>query len=306
MIKAKEFLLKNIRNYVKLGITNNLGKVEEFDDKLVCYVDDRYKEKNCFKASENTKYFFHCGVLEKNINLAKKCNLNKKIIYIIKDKCFDYEVNVYGYDNCEIIFDNCKFNYGLCTQFYDKCIIKNSEINQFGHTSLKANEIIIDKCKILNNNYFTNNLTIIAKKMQINNSSVGFLSKRLILSIEVLDDLILNNSCLLANKIELHSKRIVSNKLSNINAIDNIKINSNDYQNLNVNCKEININSATISNYDRTICLNKEKNTLNLKRIELLNLLQKIKEKSEDKIAEEIHNYELKLKNTKIDKILTK
>ena len=86
----------------------------------------------------------------------------------------------------------------------------------------------------------------------------------------------------------------------------NIKINSNDYQNLNVNCKEININSATISNYDRTICLNKEKNTLNLKRIELLNLLQKIKEKSEDKIAEEIHNYELKLKNTKIDKILTK
>lgn len=157
MIKSKEFLLNHIRNYVKLEITNNLGKVEEFDDKLVCYVDDRYKEKNCFKASDSTKYFFPCGVLEKNINLAKKYNLNKKIIYIIKDKCFDYEVNVYGYDNCEIIFDNCKFNYGLCTQLYDKCIIKNSEINQFGHTSLKANEIIIDKCKILNNNYCKKN-----------------------------------------------------------------------------------------------------------------------------------------------------
>ena len=77
MIKAKEFLLKNIRNYVKLGITNNLGKVEEFDDKLVCYVDDRYKEKNCFKASESTKYFFHCGVLEKNINLILNTFDNK-------------------------------------------------------------------------------------------------------------------------------------------------------------------------------------------------------------------------------------
>lgn len=306
MIKAKEFLLKNIRNYVKLGITNNLGKVEEFDDKLVCYVDDRYKEKNCFKASESTKYFFHCGVLEKNINLAKKYNLNKKIIYIIKDKCFDYEVNVYGYDNCEIIFDNCKFNYGLCTQLNDKCIIKNSEINQFGYTSLNANEIIIDNCKILNNNYFANNLTIIAERTQINNSLIGVLSKQLILTIKSLDDLVLNNSSILGDKIELHSKRILSNKLSNINAIDYVRINSNDYQNLNVKGKKININSATISNYDGIICLNKEKNTLSLKRIELINLLQKIKEKSESKIAEEIHNYELKLKNTKIDKVLTK
>ena len=306
MIKAKEFLLKNIRNYVKLGITNNLGKVEEFDDKLVCYVDDRYKEKNCFKASESTKYFFHYGVLEKNINLAKKYNLNKKILYIIKDKCFDYEVNVYGYDNCEIVFDNCKFNYGLCTQLNDKCIIKNSEINQFGYTSLNANEIIIDNCKILNNNYFANNLTIIAERTQINNSLIGVLSKQLILTIKSLDDLILNNSSILGDKIELHSKRILSNKLSNINAIDYVRINSNDYQNLNVKGKKININSATISNYDGIICLNKEKNTLSLKRIELINLLQKIKEKSESKIAEEIHNYELKLKNTKIDKILTK
>lgn len=306
MIKAKEFLLKNIRNYVKLGITNNLGKVEEFDDKLVCYVDDRYKEKDCFKASDSTKYFFHCGVLEKNINLAKKYNLNKKIIYIIKDKCFDYEVNVYGYDNCEIIFDNCKFNYGLCTQLNDKCIIKNSEINQFGYTSLNANEIIIDNCKILNNNYFANNLTIIAERTQINNSLIGVLSKQLILTIKSLDDLILNNSSILGDKIELHSKRILSNKLSNINAIDYVRINSNDYQNLNVKGKKININSATISNYDGIICLNKEKNTLSLKRIELINLLQKIKEKSESKIAEEVHNYEFKLKNTKIDKILTK
>ena len=306
MIKAKEFLLNHIRNYVKLEITNNLGKVEEFDDKLVCYVDDRYKEKNCFKASDSTKYFFHCGVLEKNINLAKKYNLNKKIIYIIKDKCFDYEVNVYGYDNCEIIFDNCKFNYGLCTQLYDKCIIKNSEINQFGYTSLNANEIIIDKCKILNNNYFANNLTIIAERTQINNSLIGVLSKQLILTIKSLDDLILNNSSILGDKIELHSKRILSNKISNINAIDCVRINSNDYQNLNVKGKKININSATISNYDGIICLNKEKNTLSLKKIELINLLQKIKEKSESKIAEEVHNYEFKLKNTKIDKILTK
>lgn len=306
MIKAKEFLLKNIRNYVKLEITNNLGEVKEFDDKLVCYVDDRYKEKNCFKASESTKYFFHCGVLEKNINLAKKYNLNKKIIYIIKDKCFDYEVNVYGYDNCEIIFDNCKFNYGLCTQLNDKCIIKNSEINQFGYTSLNANEIIIDNCKILNNNYFANNLTIIAERTQINNSLIGVLSKQLILTIKSLDDLILNNSSILGDKIELHSKRILSNKISNINAIDYVRINSNDYQNLNVKGKKININSATISNYDGIICLNKEKNTLSLKRIELINLLQKIKEKSESKIAEEVHNYEFKLKNTKIDKILTK
>lgn len=306
MIKAKEFLLKNIRNYVKLGITNNLGKVEEFDDKLVCYVDDRYKEKNCFKASESTKYFFHCGVLEKNINLAKKYNLNKKIIYIIKDKCFDYEVNVYGYDNCEIIFDNCKFNYGLCTQLNDKCIVKNSEINQFGYTSLNANEIIIDNCKILNNNYFANNLTIIAERTQINNSLIGVLLKQLILTIKSLDDLILNNSSILGDKIELHSKRILSNKISNINAIDYVRINSNDYQNLNVKGKKININSATISNYDGIICLNKEKNTLSLKRIELINLLQKIKEKSESKIAEEVHNYGFKLKNTKIDKILTK
>ena len=306
MIKVKEFLLNHIRNYVKLEITNNLGKVEEFDDKLVCYVDDRYKEKNCFKASDSTKYFFHCGVLEKNINLAKKYNLNKKILYIIKDKCFDYEVNVYGYDNCEIVFDNCKFNYGLCTQLNDKCIIKNSEINQFGYTSLNANEIIIDNCKILNNNYFANNLTIIAERTQINNSLIGVLSKQLILTIKSLDDLILNNSSILGDKIELHSKRILSNKLSNINAIDYVRINSNDYQNLNVKGKKININSATISNYDGIICLNKEKNTLSLKRIELINLLQKIKEKSESKIAEEIHNYELKLKNTKIDKILTK
>ncbi len=306
MIKSKEFLLNHIRNYVKLEITNNLGKVEEFDDKLVCYVDDRYKEKNCFKDSESIKYFFNCAVLEKNINLAKKYNLNKKIIYIIKDKCFDYEVNVYGYDNCEIIFDNCKFNYGLCTQLNDKCIIKNSEINQCGYTSLNANEIIIDNCKILNNNYFANNLTIIAERTQINNSLIGVLSKQLILTIKSLDDLILNNSSILGDKIELHSKRILSNKLSNINAIDYVRINSNDYQNLNVKGKKININSATISNYDGIICLNKEKNTLSLKRIELINLLQKIKEKSESKIAEEVHNYELKLKNTKIDKILTK
>ena len=101
--KIKSGIFNILRQYVKNYITGNLGKVEEDDGYLICYIDKRKIKK------KKIHHFIHCpGIREKDKELAKAYKLYKKIYYVFEDLEFNNSyVTIFGYgSDSEIIIKN--------------------------------------------------------------------------------------------------------------------------------------------------------------------------------------------------------
>ena len=72
------------RPLVMKYITGNLGKVEEEDNYLVCYVNKRKLQTNKF-----LQYIYCIGIREKDKELVKSYNLYKDIYYVFEDLEFN-------------------------------------------------------------------------------------------------------------------------------------------------------------------------------------------------------------------------
>ena len=94
MIKKIKLVIFNVlRHYVKNYITGNLGKVEEEDEYLVCYVNKRKIKSNKF-----IQYIYCQGIKESDKELAKSYKLYKKIYYIFENLKFNNSyVTIFGY-----------------------------------------------------------------------------------------------------------------------------------------------------------------------------------------------------------------
>lgn len=303
LIKKK--ILNILRNYLKIQLTGNLGKVVEDENKIICYVS---KRKCKYK---NFSYTVPCfGINERNKKVAKMYKLDKPICYVIDGLEFKKEVYILGYDNCEIIIKNCKFNFNLGIQVNGKCTLKNTFIIPHHILSVNAKELVIEDIDIINQlKYAGVDLHIILagdKKLDIINSSIGREKEKTKVSIISADQLNLVNSKIVGDIVKCDAKRILANNNSSLVASDKVILKTNDFQQINITSPTIICNDNIFNNKKQSITLEKLVDPLKIKRVELIELLKKIKYECEKNNTKKINRYRNKLNNKPISKVLKK
>ena len=294
------------RTLIKKRITNNLGKVVEEDDKIICYV----KKNKCKKEKFN--YIIAChGIRKKDKELLEKYNLNKPICYIIDGLKFeDDKVNIWGYNNCEVIIKNCHFGFGLQTHINGKCTFENTYIRDLSYLSLSAKDLIIKNMDISNQlKYSDLRLGIILaadNKLEINNSSIGRIKEKTNVRLLAGKQLEIYNSKISGDIVECESPKIIAGKKSSIEAKDKVDLHVKDFYEINIISPILNYNNRNIETENKHLTLKKVNQELDIKRLDLIELLKEIKKDIEIKNQQDIDEYIVKLTNQPIIKTLKK
>lgn len=301
-IKIK--LFKIIRHYLKYRFTGNLGKVVEDDNKITCYV-----KKNKI-TKEHHSYTITCrGISKRNIELADIYKINKPICYVIDG--FEFKKNkvyIFGYNNCEVLIKNCKFDLDLKMRVDGKCTIDNTNIFPFDILSLDADDLIIKNMEIINP------LSIIGKTLKIYigakndlniiNSNIGKDNEKTNISMYATNELNIINSSIVGDQVKLESKQILNDSNSSIIAKEAVDLNTEDFKRINITSPSIVLNGNTIKNDKKLSILEKVDEPLKVKRIQLLDLLKKIKNDCEHSNMKKVDEYKESLTNKPISKIL--
>lgn len=152
-------------------LTNNLGKVEEQEDKIICYVSNKYFNKGFDEVN-----IYCSGIDEDYEKLAKKYSIDKKICYIFDGNNIgeSYKsINIKGMGNCEIILRNVCLDNLSSIYVAGKCVIENSLLYSSDCFSISAKELILDN--VICENYRANTGYIISgRQMTIKDSKIGY------------------------------------------------------------------------------------------------------------------------------------
>lgn len=295
-----------IRNRVAIYLTGNLGKVVEDEEKITCYI----KKNRCKKEKYN--YTIACfGITKKNQELAEKYHLNKPICYIIDGIAFeDDKVNIFGYNDCEVIIRNCTFDMGLHIHVQGKCTLEKTFIREFHTLSISANELLIRNMDIRNQLILAGvKLHIMLganEKLEINNSYIGKTKEKTKVSISAPKQIEIYNSKISGDVIECESDKIISGKKSTIEATEKVNLRMNEYYQINITSPSIDYNGNTIDTENKPVTLKRTKDGLKVKRFELINLLKKIKNQCEENNQQKIDEYRESLSKEHISRVLKK
>lgn len=300
----KKLGLNILKKDVMKVMTDNLGKIVEEEDKIICYVE----KKKCKKGKYC--YVIPCfgnAVRYNNKKLAKKLKLDKPICYIIENIDFDKRVSIFGYNDCEVIIRNCNFEQGIYGHINGKCIIENSYIKAFlDNTSISAKNLAIKNMTIKNELIYPNcQLKFSAdNKLEIVDSNIGRKKEQTTIILESGNSIDLVNSKIESDIITLKAKAISANEKSNLIA-DKLNLNIEEFNNLNITSPLIVYNGQSIIN-QKSQNLSKENLLLNLKRLEFLEVLKKLKAKCERINNAKISEIKQELDNQPVIKVLKK
>ena len=299
----KKLGLNILKKDVIKTITNNLGKVVEEEDKIICYV----KKKKC--KEDKYHYTIPCfgNAYQYNYKeLAQKLKLNKPICYIIENIDFDKSVSIFGYNDCEIIIRNCNFEQGIYGHINSKCTIDNSYIKAFlDNTSISAKNLTIQNMTIKNELYSNCQLKFSAdEKLEIIDSNIGKLNEQTTIILESGNNINLVNAKIESDVIAVKAKAISANEKGNLIA-DKLNLNIEEFNNLNIKSPLIVYNGQSIINV-KNQNLSKDDLLLNLKRLEFLEVLKKLKAKCESINNAKISEIKQELDNQSIVKVLKK
>jgi len=310
MNKFKKVLYNITRPSAKRYLTNHLGKVVEDDEKITCYVK-RSKIKN-----KDYHYTIAChGIGEKEKNIAKAYKLNKPICYVIDGiELKNYNVFIFGYDDCEVIIKNCNFGLGLSISFNGKCTLDNTNITDVSNLSISAKELVIrnmdseqirlicsstEPCKI---KFYSND------RIDVIDSNIGIQKENINVSFKTTNELNIVNSNFIGKEVECESSVINVAEKSSLTATEKVNLQTDNFNpiNININAPTIVLNGEEISNENKTVVLQKITEPLALKRLELVNLLKKIKTQCENINSEKVLEYQEELNVQPVSKILKK
>ena len=305
MNKFKKTLYDITRIYVKKYLTGNLGKVVEDDEKITCYVK---KSKVKKKDYNYTIACFGIGEDEDKKKIAKAFKLDKPIRYIIDDlELNKHKVYIFGYNDCEVIIKNCSFGLNLCVHVNGKCTLDNTDIKTFSHLSISANELVIK-------NMSSDQIEAISPKSHIGfgandkidviDSNVGNKNKNIKVSFTATNGLNITNSNITGKEVEWASSVINVNESSSLTAADKVALKTNDFNPININAPIIVLNGEEIANEKETVVLKKINDPLSLKRLELVNLLKRVKNECESINSEKVSEYKEELDVQPISKVL--
>lgn len=306
MNNIKQKLYTIIRNQLKRKFTNYLGRVVEEEDKLICYVNKRNCKKNKFE------YIIKCkGIEESNQELAKLYKLDKPICYIIDDlKTAKHRIYVFGYDDCEVIIRNCQFGFDLNVHVNNKCTIENTHVQApSSYLSIGATNLIIKNMNIHNELSISLPLHIIfgsAESIEINDSNIGKENENTRVSIISNQVLTIKNSKVSGDAVKFAAKKINADRNSTLIASEKVDLIAEDFNQINITCNNIIFNGEKIPEHKKSVVLEKTTDPLKIKRLELINLLKKIKIKCQTINANEITQYQESLNKQPISKTLKK
>lgn len=281
MNKFKKALYDVTRIYAKNYLTGNLGKVVEDDEKITCYVE---KSKVKKKDHNYTIACFGIGEDEDRKKIAKAYKLDKPICYVIDGlELKKHKVYIFGYNDCEVIIKNCSFGLDLCVHVNGKCTLDNTDINTFSYLSISAND-----------------------KIDVIDSNVGNKKKNIKVSFAATNGLNITNSNINGKEVECESSVINVNESSSLTATDKVDLKTNDFNPININAPIIVLNGEKIANEKETVVFKKITDPLLLKRLELVNLLKRVKNECESINSEKVSEYKEELDVKPISKVLKK
>lgn len=303
MNKIRKKIYNFLRWIALKEITNNLGRVEETKDKIICYV----KKNKC--RNERYQFTIPCfGQRKKNKELAEIYELDKPICYVIEGiEVKNKKVYIFGYDNPEIIIKNCTFLFDLYGHVNGKCTIENSFVRAFSLFMFGANELTVKDMCITNPFSSSNTLKIALggeEKLEIISSTIGKEKQNTNVDLIARDNILIKSSNIGANTIELKAKNINSDKDSKIKASEKIKIDAKEYDNLNITSKESNINGTQYDTGKNEFTLRKIADAKELQKAKLIDTLRKIKEKCEQVKRELLEQYTKDLEEESIHKLV--
>ena len=305
MNKFKKALYDVTRIYAKRYLTGNLGKVVEEDEKITCYVKRSKIEKKDYH------YTIACfGIGEEQEKVAKAFKLNKPICYVIDSiDLKKHKVYIFGYNNCEVIIKNCNFGLDLHIHVNGKCTLDNTNITTFSYLSIGANELVIK-------NMSSDQIEVISPKSHISfgandkidviDSNVGNKKKNIKVSFTATNGLNIVNSSITGKEVECESSVINVDESSSLTATDKVALKANDFNPININAPIIVLNGEEIANEKGTVVFKKITDPLLLKRLELVNLLKRVKNECESINSEKVSEYKEELDVQPISKVLKK
>ena len=305
--KLRKKVYKIIRYLIIKEHTKDLGKIEEHDDKIICYVNNKKLKK--YKSSPYYEiYFIH--ILDKEIATSYK--LNKPIYYIIENMNFDRILQFYSVPDTYIKFKNCSFNEAIRIKQADNVIFEDNKYYNEYYLYLYnkcflegrvqnlefVNEKFINSEENKLRNYF--GMDIEANNIKIINSQINADEKNGTISLKAKENLIIKDSEVLAPIIEIESKNIETKDSALIaTEIVNIK-NENNNEIENIQSKEIIYNGLNINEENIT----KEKIELKIVRKELINKLMEIKNSCNNINNTIINNVSNNLNEQSISRVL--
>ena len=286
-------------------LTGNLGKVVEDDEKITCYVK-RSKVKK-----KDYHYTIACfGIGENQEKVAKAYNLNKPICYVIDGLKFKkHQVYIFGYNNCEVIIKNCDFGLGLHIHVNDKCTLDNTNITTFSYLSIGANELVIKNVDSKQINAISSESNIYFgadNRIEVIDSNIGCQNENINVSFLATNELNIVNSKIIGKEVECKSSTINADEKSSLTATDKVNLQADNFNSININAPTIVLNGDETSNEKKSVVLKKITEPLSLKRLELVNLLKKVKTQCENINEEKVLEYEEQINVQPVSKVLKK
>lgn len=305
MNKFKKVLYNITRPSAKKYITGNLGKVVEDDEKITCYVKKSKIKKKDYH------YTIACfGIGEEQEKVAKAFKLDKPICYVIDGiDLKKHKVYIFGYNNCEVIIKNCNFGLDLCIHVNGKCTLDNTNITTFSYLSIGANELVIknmdsEQIRVISSN---SNIGFCANdRIDIIDSNIGSQKKDIDVSFIATNELNIVNSNIVGKEVGCKSSTINADEKSSLIATDKVNLQTDDFNAINISAPAIVLNGEETSNEKKSVVLQKITEPLALKRLELVNLLKKVKTQCENINSEKVLRFQEELNVQPVSKVLKK
>lgn len=290
------------RSSAKRILTNNLGKVIEEDDKLICYV---YRSR--IQKVDNYYRIFCLGT-KHNEELANAYDLNKPIYYIIDGERFSSEVFILGCDDCNVEIKNCVFNWGCDISINGNCTLKRTKIRDFSYlniwaTNLKLISMYLDEIPYYNPNFRLN--LGADEKIDFISTTIGPKNKKLNISLNAKEANIVNSE-IGGFKVDCETQKINMDDDSKFIASDSINIKSDDLKKLTLESPKVIYNGVRITNYKKILTLEKITDPLKIKRMELINVLKQLKSKCDEEKLDQLNKCEGCLNKTSLTRLLKK
>ena len=264
--EIKDYVYEKIRERIKKDLTGHMGKCEETDIKIYCYVSH-------YKIIDTIKLW---GINENNIKLAQRYNLDKPIVYIIEDMNFKTDIHILG-ENCTIRINNCNFYYGLHLSIFNGDAILQYITFNFGPlNSISARYLrIADSVFSGHANY---HIGIDAdEKLEINDSHINADKGNIYLSSK---DLYLKSTPIQGTEVDISARNIAAPN-SEIKGKELVRICDNRIM-LPTKIKAPVIDYQGEKIYSNEVILKTPYTPLEMKRLELINALKQVLAKCED------------------------
>lgn len=272
-------------------ITNNVGKVVETDDEIICYVRQS-SLKNRFI------FLYGCNDIE-NIDVARKFNINKPIRYVFDGLKCSCSINGYASD-VNVEFINCKFEYYGDIDIAGDCKIENCIFQGDLSCNINASNLFLSSSMI----DFTYDKFYISatNQLTLNDINVEGISYYRLKNLYFSSNSILfENTNVYCSDVSIAAEKITAVN-SNITAKGSAIITSDEISNLVVDSPVIACNNTNF--YEGKLNINKKVTPLSKKRDELIKVLKKIKTKCDASNKIETDTFAKEVNHKPVSKVL--